>query len=87
MALASPAISTYRSYRNALPKNKTMDDYKYAPTQIGRKFIDRMNLPESIAVIDLNFKSNSESTYWKNVLEYSKQGNLQAVFDEYDNLL
>ena len=87
MALAAPAICTYRAYEKELPQDIPMDEFRCAPTQIGRKFIDRMNLPESIAVIDLNFKQDSEDAYWKNVLKYSKQGNLQAVFDEYVHLL
>ncbi len=87
MAIASPAICTYRAYEKELPKNIKMDEFRYAPTQIGRKFIDRMNLPESIAVIDLKFKKGWDDAYWKNVLKYSKQGNLQAVIDEYVHLL
>ena len=87
MALASPAICAYRSYEKELPSNMKMDKFVYTPTQIARKFIDRMNLPESIAVIDLNFGENSDDAYWKNVLKYSKQGNIQAVFDEYVHLL
>ena len=87
MTLASPAICTYRSYEKELPENVKMDEFRYTPTQIGRKFIDRMNLPESIAVIDLIFKEESDDAYWKNVLKYSKQGNLQAVIDEYVHLL
>lgn len=87
MAIASPAICAYRAYEKELPYNLKIDNYLYTPTQIGRKFIDRMNLPESIAVIDLNFGENSDDAYWKNVLKYSKQGNLQAVFDEYVHLL
>ena len=87
MALASPAICTYRAYEKELPENVKMDEFRYTPTQIGRKFIDRMNLPESIAVIDLNFKEGLDDAYWKNVLKYSKQGNLQAVIDEYVHLL
>ena len=87
MALAAPAICTYRAYEKELPQNMSMNEFRYAPTQIGRKFIDRMNLPESIAVIDLNFRSNSEDAYWKNVLKYAKDGNLQAVIDEYVHLL
>ena len=87
MAIASPAVCIYRAYEKHLPQDFTMENYRYAPTQIGRKFIDRMNLAESIAVIDLNSRSTSEDAYWKNVLKYSKDGNLQAVFDEYVHLL
>ena len=70
MAMASPAICAYRAYEKELPYNLKIDNYLYTPTQIGRKFIDRMNLPESIAVIDLNFGENSDDAYWKNVLKY-----------------
>lgn len=87
MALASPAVCAYRAYEKELPENLTMDEFVYAPTQIARKFIDRMNLAESIAVIDLNFTMHSEDAYWKNVLKYSKDGNLQSVIDEYVHLL
>ena len=87
MALASPAICAFRAYEKELPSDLGMHEFIYAPTQIGRKFIDRMNLPESIAVIDLNFSENSDDAYWKNVLKYSNHGNLQAVFDEYVHLL
>lgn len=87
MALASPAVCTYRAYEKELSENVSMDDFIYAPTQVARKFIDRMNLTESIAVIDLNFSENSDDAYWKNVLKYSKYGNLQSVFDEYVHLL
>lgn len=87
VALASSAICTYRAYEKELPENVEIDEYLYAPTQIGRKFIDRMNLTESIAAIDVVFKESSDDAYWKNVLKYSKQGNLQAVFDEYVHVL
>ena len=56
-------------------------------TQVARKFLSIMNSPESIAVIDLIYKEESEEAYWRNLLKYSKQGNLQAVFDEYVHLL
>lgn len=87
IALASPAICTYRAYEKELPQNSSMDKYKISSTLIARKFIDLMNLPESIAILDLIYHSNSKSTYWKNVLKYSKEGNLQAVFDEYVHIL
>ena len=87
MALASPAICIYRSYESELPPNVSMDSYKSITTQVARKFIDLMNLPESIAVIDSIYNSNSKDPYWKNVLKYSKDGNLQAVFDEYVHIL
>ena len=45
-----------------------------------------MNQPESIAIINLNHGTDSKF-YLKKALRYSKDGNLQAVFDEYVHLL
>ena len=41
----------------------------------------------STAIINLNLKNNSREEYWINVLKYSKEGCLQAVFDEYVHLI
>ena len=87
IAIASPAVCTYRSYEKELPLDCSMNQFIIAPTQIARKFISLMNLPESIAVLDLTFNSHYEDEYWKNLLKYSKDGNLQAVFDEYVHVL
>jgi hypothetical protein len=86
MAIASPAICAYRCYKN-YSHNTSKEPLGLFATNFARKFMGHMNKPESISVIDLIFKSNSESSYWKNVLKYSKQGNLQAVFDEYVHML
>ena len=104
MAIASPAICIYRSYkkesvvensgigeRGILGKDsygrESIAHYSKMATQVARRFLSRMNTPESIAVIDLIFKHGSEDAYWQNLLKYSKHGNLQAVFDEYVHLL
>ena len=77
---------------NALPfeslfEIESIDQYVKYTTQVARRFLNLMNSPESISVIDLIFKSDLDDAYWRNVLKYSKQGNLQAVFDEYVHLL
>ena len=61
--------------------------YSKFATQIAMVFLNRLDHPESIAVIDLLFKCDSDEEHCRNVLKYSKQGNLQAVFDEYVHLL
>lgn len=86
MAIASPAICAYRCYKNYF-RIDSKEPLGLFSTNFARRFIGRMNQPESISVIDSLFKSNSEGTYWKNVLKYSKYGNLQAVFDEYVHML
>ena len=68
-------------------KKESIVPYSKFATQIAMAFLYRMDRPESIAVIDLLFKSDSDEEHCRNVLKYSKQGNLQAVFDEYLHLL
>lgn len=83
MAIASPAICAYRMYRQ-YAGNRTVPSYM--PSQIAKVFINRMNTPESTAVIEVCY-GQSEDAHWQNVLNYCKDGNLQAVFDEYGHLL
>ena len=73
--------------RKDLYKKESIVHFSGFATQVARRFLNRMNTPESIAVIDLIFKQDSEDAYWKNLLKYSKQGNLQAMLDEYVHLL
>jgi hypothetical protein len=56
------------------------------PSQIAKVFINRMNTPESTAVIELCY-GESDDAHWLNLLNYCKDGNLQAMFDEYGHLL
>lgn len=88
LAIASPAICINRSYEKYLLENCSFD-IAY-PSQIAKLFIDRMNTPESTAVIMTS--SSSDKTlkmddHWKNLLAYSVDGNLQALFDEYCHIL
>ena len=87
MAIGSPSICAYRLFKNEFEDDSLIDLYNKYSSDIGRSFINFMNHPESIAVIDLTYKSNSNDSYWKNVLKYSKDGNLQAVFEEYVHLI
>ena len=87
VTIASAAVCTYRSYEKEVPSDSVIDKFIAYPTQIARKFINLMNLPESIAILDLTYKSYFDDERWKNLLKYSKEGNLQAVFDEYVHLL
>lgn len=83
MAIASPAICSYRTYmkyaRGAVPCE--------LPSQIAKVFINRMNTPEATAVIELTCGRKSDDAHWQNVLTYCKHGNFQAMFDEYAHLI
>ncbi|HCS11651.1 MAG TPA: hypothetical protein DIV40_09360 [Clostridiales bacterium] len=77
MAIASPAICAYRA---------NGQDSLYA-TQISKLMINMFNKQESIAVIDLCYGRKNSDAYWKNVLNYCKDGNLQSVLDEYVHMI
>lgn len=83
MAIASPAVCALRMYRQYSGANSVPG---YMPSQIAKVFINRMNTPESTAVIELCY-GESDDAHWLNVLNYCKDGNLQAMLDEYGHLL
>ncbi len=85
MAIASPAICIYRTYIKYLCENE--DFYTYFPSQLARIFINRMNTAESTAAVELACGRKSDDAHWQNVLTYCRQGNIQAVFDEYAHLI
>ena len=83
VAIASPAVSIYRLYSKELKKDnsklfKLILDFCL-------RFLKYFNSPEATAVIDSC--DNSKNSYWKKVLNYSKEGNIQAVLDEYVHIL
>ena len=83
MAIASPAICTYRLYRQYAGNYPIPSDL---PTQVAKVFINHMNTPEATAVIELCY-GQSDDAHWLNLLHYCKDGNLQAMFDEYGHLM
>lgn len=85
MAIASPAIVINRMYHVYYKHDsKLLGSYS---SQLAKIFINRMNTAESTAVIELACGKKSDDAHWKNLLTYCKQGNLQAMFDEYAHLL
>lgn len=85
MAIASPAICIKRTYQNYLSEGEVLPSYM--PSQLARVFINRMNSPEATAVVELACGRKSDDAHWQNLLTYCRQGNLQAVFDEYAHLI
>lgn len=85
MALASPAICFNRSY---MAYSGNGDSFpSYLPSKAARIFLNRMNTPESTAVVELACGRKSDDAHWQNLLTYCRQGCLQAVIDEYCHLL
>lgn len=85
MAIASPAICINRTYGNYVGSQRNFANC--LPSQIAKLFINRMNTVEFTATVELACGRKSEDAHWQNVLTYCKQGNLQAMFDEYAHLL
>lgn len=85
MAIASPAVCISRTYSKYLSQDEGLESAM--PTQLARAFLNRMNTPESTAVIELTCGRKRDDAHWQNVLAYCRHGNLQAVFDEYAHLI
>ena len=85
MAIASPAVCINRTYLKYVSDKEELP--VYLPSQLARVFINRMNTPESTAVVELACGRKSDDAHWQNLLTYCRQGNLQAVFDEYAHLI
>lgn len=85
MAIASPAVCINRTYSGYLEEDEELPSY--IPSRLARVFINRMNSAESTAVVELACGRKSDDAHWQNLLTYCRQGNLQAVFDEYAHLI
>ena len=85
MAIASPAIAALRSYGRLLGPDSLSDiDVRFAAAQLAWSFRSLFNQPETMALIR---GMKGEEPYWRRVLEYCVDGNLQAVLDEYFHVL
>lgn len=76
MIIGSPAVCGMRLFND-----------KNMAENLGELFVSLFNKPESIAAVDLFYGKRSERTYYKNVLTYLVDGNIQSVLDEYAHTL
>ena len=82
--LGSPAICLSRAFR-VYEINPNMANI----SKLSRAMFSKFNSEEAIAIIDFTNsssqfdKKDKRNNFWKKVLCYCRQGNLQAVFDEY----
>ena len=78
MAVASPAICIYRANGGNVSR----------ATALARIFINWFNTTEATAIVDLAYgRYKDDMSHWKNVLRYCKDGNFQAMVDEYRHLI
>jgi hypothetical protein len=87
MALAAPGIVALRCLQRvvdqAIEANRQTDIADYA-APLGHSMLTLFNLPEVMSLIR---GKRDELPYWRNVLSYSIDGNIQSTFDEYVHTL
>jgi hypothetical protein len=85
LAIASPAICTYRLLSSYTAANKQLDYVSFfGAFRVADSFRKFFNVSENIAVID---KHSLFDSYWKNVTWYNATGNFQSMIDEFANIL
>ncbi len=79
MALGSPAVCAIRADKENLRM----------ATELAYEFENYFNSPETTAIIELANagRRHSDDDHWEAVLNYCKNGNFQAMLDEYIHLL
>ncbi|MDF2883025.1 MAG: helicase [Clostridiaceae bacterium] len=87
IALGSPAVLACRSLLSTLKSDElvyigSLCDKSF---EIGEEFRLKFSQPEAISILDINYKDKEE--YWRKVLRYCIDGNLQSVLDEYTYLI
>ncbi len=81
MVLGSPAVCLLRALKG--DKNKL-----HRATNLALTLLRRFNSPEATSIIDLSYKHRrDDDSHWQDVLHYCKDGNFQAVIDEYLHMM
>lgn len=81
LCLGSPTIASLRSFKKVFGKERNYLGEAYL---VGSGFTSLFNKPESISVVQLN---TNNGDYYKRVLNYSIDGNIQSMLDEYFYLM
>jgi len=84
VALAGPAVSALRALIRVTDPPNVSYIFQAAAAQVGLGFRKLFNQPDTITLLQNLYP---EEDYWKAVLRYCVDGNLQAVLDEYVHIL
>ncbi|OGL41354.1 MAG: hypothetical protein A2161_20360, partial [Candidatus Schekmanbacteria bacterium RBG_13_48_7] len=85
LALGSPAICAARALKRVAPNLQSDSTVLMnAAAKIAMGFRSLFNNPEYICLLR---RRNSSIPYWRSVLQYAIEGNLQSVLDEYVHIL
>jgi hypothetical protein len=86
IALGSPAVCALRALGRIAPEISLSDPgMQRAAGVIAQAFRTLFNRPEAFLL--LSARSDASMPYWRQVLRYCADGNLQAVLDEYVHVL
>jgi hypothetical protein len=88
IALGSPAVTALRSLCRQVPEHTVKEiarELLGSAAYTAEEFRSLFNLPYATALIQSC--CGGEQPYWRSVLDYCVQGNLQAVLDEYAHIL
>jgi hypothetical protein len=84
LALAGPAVCAQRALGRVAAGLEIGDrSMMHAAAHVAAGFRSLYNLPESISLL----RGRDEEVYWRRVLHYGIEGNLQSVLDEYAHFL
>jgi len=87
-ALASPAICALRAFRRVSDVIDYADaDVMTAAARVAKGFRSLFNVPETVGMLFQGQDEEGRHSYWRSVLSYCVDGNLQAVLDEYAHVL
>lgn len=89
VALASPAVTSLRALFRQSPATVQPNQAIHllaAAAKVSLAFRSLFNIPDVMALIRGLYREE-ETRYWKSVLDYCGEGNLQAVLDEYTHML
>ncbi|GJH14283.1 DEAD/DEAH box helicase [Caballeronia novacaledonica] len=85
VALNAPATCALRTLLRRWPHLQATADMLSAAARIAEGMRSQFNSPRAVAL--LNAVEKDEDSYWQRVLQYSADGNLQALLDEYAHIL
>ncbi len=85
LALAAPGTCALRALLRLRKEITDSCDYQLlsAASRIASGFRSLFNMPETIAML----RGSGEDSYWRLVLKYSVDGNIQSILDEYVHVL
>lgn len=92
MALASPAVCSYRLVNKLFPEAAGLERLN-ASLDLAGEFMNLFDKPTSICIVDLNAmergrrRTSSDNVYWSDVLDYCMDGNIQSMLDEFGHLI